>query len=48
MAAVDTAWSGALPATFVYSPGGKRLKVIVGERTYEEWERIVTSLLSDK
>ena len=48
MAAVDPAWSGALPVTFVYSAGGKRLKVISGERTYEEWEGIVTPLLLKK
>ena len=48
MAAVDPAWSGALPATWIYGPGGKRLRVISGERTYEEWEEIVKSFLSER
>jgi thiol:disulfide interchange protein len=44
--AFDPAWSGALPATFVYDAEGKRRYSILGKTTYDALEEKVSSVLA--
>lgn len=41
----DPAWSGALPATFVYNDKGEKVHSFLGPITYESLEREVAPLL---
>jgi thiol-disulfide isomerase/thioredoxin len=41
---VDSTWSGALPATFVHGPGGKRVSSIHGATSYAALRKIVDPL----
>ncbi len=43
--AVDTSWSGAIPATFVYDRNGKLVERKIEESTFEELEKSVKPLL---
>jgi len=43
--AVDTAWSGALPALFIYDRSGRQRARFVGETERRAVEQAVTSLL---
>ncbi|MBI5472439.1 MAG: TlpA family protein disulfide reductase [Ignavibacteriae bacterium] len=43
--AVDPAWSGALPATFVFDKSGRLVETIVEETTFKELEKRVKPLL---
>lgn len=42
---LNPAWSGALPVTIVYGPGGVRSRFIEGRVTYEALEREVLDVL---
>jgi thiol-disulfide isomerase/thioredoxin len=42
---MDSSWSGALPATFLYDRAGKRADMKVGERSYRQFEESVSKLL---
>ncbi|HEY2773836.1 MAG TPA: TlpA disulfide reductase family protein [Candidatus Binatia bacterium] len=44
--ALDSQWTGALPATFVYDAAGKRIHSFLGPITYESLEHEVTPLLA--
>src|SRR5262245_711799 len=46
--AFDPAWSGALPATFVYDGKGERRHSFLGAVTYAALEREITPLLAAK
>ena len=46
--AFDPAWSGALPATFVYDAGGQRKHSFLGPITYESLEKEVAPLSAAK
>lgn len=39
--ALDSAWSGALPATFLFNKERERSQTLVGERSYGEFEEAV-------
>jgi thiol-disulfide isomerase/thioredoxin len=41
----DPAWSGALPATFVYDARGDRVHSFLGTVTYDSLERVVAPLV---
>jgi hypothetical protein len=41
----DPAWSGALPATFVYNDRGERVHSFLGTVTYDSLEREVVPLV---
>lgn len=43
--AIYPEWSGALPATIIYGPGGKILKFWMGEAPYEKFESAVKPFL---
>jgi thiol-disulfide isomerase/thioredoxin len=43
--ALDTAWSGALPATFISSPSTGVARTLVGERTHEQLKSEIDALL---
>lgn len=43
--AVDPAWSGALPATFVYDPAGRRIHSLFGQVTRESLSPLLTRAL---
>ena len=42
---VDTKWSGALPAIFVYDKAGRKVKMFVGETSIKDVEAAVNKLL---
>ncbi len=42
---VDSSWSGAIPATFIYDRNGKLVERKTEESTFEELEKSVKSLL---
>ena len=42
---IDTDWIGAIPATFVFDRQGKRVETLVGDQTYEIFEKAVQPLL---
>jgi thiol-disulfide isomerase/thioredoxin len=46
--ALDPAWSGALPATFLYDGEGRRLRSWVGRQSYETFEQAVRNALDGK
>jgi len=43
--AIDTSWSGALPATFIYDGKGRLIRGIHGRTTFAQVEAIVAPLL---
>jgi len=43
--AVDPKWSGALPATFLYDRGGKKVKTLIGESDLKALEAAIIKLL---
>lgn len=43
--AIDPAWSGALPATFVYDPAGRRIHSLFGQVTLDSLRDILTRAL---
>jgi thiol-disulfide isomerase/thioredoxin len=43
--AIDPAWSGALPATFVYDPAGRRIHSLFGQVTLEPLRDTLTRAL---
>jgi len=42
---IDTKWSGALPAIFVYDKSGRKVKMFVGETSIKDVEAAVSKLL---
>ncbi|MBI4548653.1 MAG: TlpA family protein disulfide reductase [Ignavibacteriae bacterium] len=38
-------WSGALPTSFLYDRKGKLVEMMVGERKYEQFEKVVRNLI---
>ncbi|PYV85110.1 MAG: hypothetical protein DMG05_23400, partial [Acidobacteria bacterium] len=42
---IDTDSIGAIPATFVFDRQGKRVETLVGDQTYEIFEKVVQPLL---
>jgi thiol-disulfide isomerase/thioredoxin len=42
---IDTKWSGALPAIFVYDKSGRKVKMFVGETSIKDVEATVNKLL---
>jgi len=42
---ISPAWSGAIPTSLFYGPGGALLEAWEGARSYDEHEQLVTSLL---
>jgi thiol-disulfide isomerase/thioredoxin len=42
---IDTKWSGALPAIFVYDKSGRKVKMFVGETSIKDVEAAVAKLL---
>jgi thiol-disulfide isomerase/thioredoxin len=42
---IDTKWSGALPAVFVYDKSGRKVKMFVGETAIKDVEAAVSKLL---
>jgi thiol-disulfide isomerase/thioredoxin len=42
---IDTKWSGALPAIFVYDKSGRKVKMFVGETSINDVEAAVNKLL---
>jgi thiol-disulfide isomerase/thioredoxin len=42
---VDPKWTGAIPATFFYDPGGRQVMKLVGEHRREEFEAAILDLL---
>ncbi len=45
LSAVDPKWSGALPATFLYDRGGKKVKALIGESDLKALEAAIIKLL---
>lgn len=43
--AIDPKWTGAIPATFFYDPGGRQVAKLVGEHRREEFEAAIQKLL---
>jgi thiol-disulfide isomerase/thioredoxin len=43
---VDVKWSGALPATFFYDRGGRKVASLIGEHQGPEFEKIIQQLMS--
>jgi hypothetical protein len=43
--AMNPAWSGALPATFLYDGTGRRMRFWEGRQTYPTLERAVRAVL---
>ena len=37
-------WSGALPATFIYSDNGEQIKFLEGKQSYESFSSIISKL----
>jgi hypothetical protein len=48
ISSVDSAWSGALPALFLYDRAGRKVKSWVGEPETEEIEAAVLKLLNKR
>lgn len=48
ISSVDSAWSGALPALFLYDRAGRKVKSWVGEPATEEIEAAVLKLLNKR
>ena len=44
---LDPDWSGALPATFVFDPTGKRHHSLFGKGTYDAFEKSVLDVLNE-
>ncbi len=42
---IDKKWSGAIPSTYIYDREGKLKSSIIGNRTYEQFEKEITPLL---
>ncbi len=42
---VDKNWQGAIPSTYIYDKEGKLKSSILGNRTYEQFEKEITVLL---
>jgi thiol-disulfide isomerase/thioredoxin len=42
---VDSAWSGAVPATFVFSPEGKKERMMIGQHSQEQFKQQIDSVL---
>ncbi len=42
---IDPKWTGAIPATFFYDPGGRQVAKLVGEHRREEFEAAIKDLL---
>jgi thiol-disulfide isomerase/thioredoxin len=42
---VDKSWSGAIPSTYIYDKQGVLKSSILGNRTYEQFEKEITPLL---
>lgn len=42
---LDSAWGGALPASFLYDKSGRRVSMFVGSRTYRQLEEAILPLL---
>ncbi|MFI5252970.1 MAG: TlpA disulfide reductase family protein [Bacteroidota bacterium] len=47
IASLHPGWSGALPTTFLFDKHGNFNEIIVGERTFEQYEKRVKRLLSE-
>ena len=43
--AMNPAWSGALPGSFIYDREGRLKRMFVGKRTYRQFETAIESLL---
>ena len=42
---LNTEWSGAIPATFIYDSQGNQKHVIIGKQTYEEFEQALKKVI---
>lgn len=46
--AIDPEWSGALPATFIFDPQGRRQAFLLGEKGYDEFRTVVDKVLEQR
>ncbi len=44
---LDSSWSGALPTSFLYDKSGTIRNTLTGGRSYDEFEKAITALLSN-
>jgi thiol-disulfide isomerase/thioredoxin len=47
IAKMNSEWTGALPASFIFDRNGKPARMMVGGKTYQQFEEIVNKLLLD-
>jgi thiol-disulfide isomerase/thioredoxin len=43
----DSDWNGAIPATFIYDPGGKNVNKIYGKMDFDYFENAIKQILSN-
>lgn len=45
---VDSAWTGAVPATFVFSPEGKKESMMIGQHSQKQFTQHIDSVLEHR